>query len=165
MDERVWKKAFTLIQNINISNHVKALQFKILHQCLATNELLFKMNIVPSHSCSFCMLYCETQEHLLFGCFVSKNFWFDVNTLWKSKCNSSSQIDLSYKTFGVLSKKTNTLNTALNIIILIGKAYLWQAKQKSTRVHISLFVTFLKNMITCYKQNTDVKLILDKFWS
>ena len=120
------------------------------------------MNIIPSASCSSCMIHAETQEHFLFECFVSKNFWFNVFELWKTKCNLLSQALINCKTitFGVCNEIPHNRNIAFNIIILLGKAYLWNAKQNNLNVSSSIFVSYIRNTVSCYRQNVEVETIL-----
>ena len=73
-----WKLIYRLPHELNISNKAKEMQYKILHNYVPTNQLLFKMNIIQSPRCNFCNLYDQTTPHLFFNCLVVKNFWFSV---------------------------------------------------------------------------------------
>ena len=64
--ENEWNQYFLLPHKSGVTNRVKELQYKILHSYVATNKLLYKMNIKASPRCNFCFLYNQDIEHLIF---------------------------------------------------------------------------------------------------
>ena len=69
-----WGRFFNLPRFLNIDNHTKVLQFRILHRIIPTNHSLFKMNIKPSNKCDYCFIHVDTLEHAFWKCFTVKNF-------------------------------------------------------------------------------------------
>jgi hypothetical protein len=54
---------------------LKFIQMKILHRILPTNEWLYKCRLTNSKNCTFCQIYSETIEHLLWECPNTKTIW------------------------------------------------------------------------------------------
>ena len=50
-------------------------QFKILHNILSTNLLLYRMNIRDSSSCPICNNSTQTIEHMFITCYSALEFW------------------------------------------------------------------------------------------
>ena len=59
-----WKKIYFLIRNTTLDTKARMLQYKVLHNTLYVNKMLFKFGKVISPRCSFCKLYEETIIHL-----------------------------------------------------------------------------------------------------
>ena len=84
-----WNNLFIKCHNATVNNKIKELQYRILMRYVSTNSLLYKMNIVSSPSCTFCMFETESIEHLFCECFIVTNLWFFVFNEWNRKMNSS----------------------------------------------------------------------------
>ena len=65
-----WKKIHGLVFRITRDTYIQWLQTRIIHRILATNSLLFKMNIVNDILCTFCLSEEETFLHLFWNCNV-----------------------------------------------------------------------------------------------
>ena len=130
--EEEWEQIFSLINQTKVTNNIKDLQFKILHRFLPTNRLLYHMKKIVSSQCTFCMDHEETLEHVIFNCILVNNFWMDVITRWNRCCQNRDVIaTVKLVTFGLYGSECNCEYAALNIIICIGKAYIWKTKQES----------------------------------
>ena len=73
-----WVKIYTLYRCLNVDNHTKDLQYKILYRIVPTNKLLYKMHKVNSNMCDFCNIQIDTIEHALWECVVVKSFWLEL---------------------------------------------------------------------------------------
>ena len=58
LDEDEWKTIYLMPHTLPISNKAKEIHYKIVHGYVATNHLLYKMDIVNSDVCNFCK-HCE----------------------------------------------------------------------------------------------------------
>ena len=68
-----WRKAYMISRKCTIDSHTRIFQYKILNNILYLNDRLFKMNLVESQMCSFCIGEKETVEHLFLNCRIAKN--------------------------------------------------------------------------------------------
>ena len=59
-----WKKTYFLIRNTTLDTKARILQYKVLHNILYANKMLFKFGKVTSPRCSFCKFHYETIMHL-----------------------------------------------------------------------------------------------------
>ena len=74
-----WKLYYTMPMQLQVINKVKEMQYKINHDYVATNKLLYKMEYRSSPRCNFCNLYIQDTCHLFFECIEVKKFWFSLN--------------------------------------------------------------------------------------
>ena len=85
-------------------------------------------------------MFHDSIEHVIFECFVIKNFWFEVIDVWNKLGNYNVRIDLKIMTFGYFCDDYDKYeHIALNSLLLIGKQYIF--KQKVTNCTLS-FVDF-----------------------
>ena len=59
-----WAYIFRLAFKCAIDSKTRNFQFKILHRIIATNDFLYKVDIIDNNLCTFCDLEIETLEHL-----------------------------------------------------------------------------------------------------
>lgn len=157
-----WKIIYSAYRSIHISNKVKDIQYKILHRILATNSLLYKMRKIPSQLCIFCSLLPETIEHLMYECFYVYNFWLDVQEIWINKLgNVLCNFDKRLVILG--SNGTHDNDVALNIILLLGKHFIWSCKQQEKGIQFNLFSPLLESFVDVYWHKDDVKNIICNF--
>ena len=74
IDEEEWKTIYLMASKVGVSNKAKENQYKIMHDYVPTNKLLFKMKIIDSPRCNFCNLYVQDTYHLFFDCLIVKTF-------------------------------------------------------------------------------------------
>jgi hypothetical protein len=85
--EEMWTKLFQLPFVLKLSNTEKEFQYKITHGYLATNRLLYKMNIIDSPRCNFCNLYSQSIKHMLWECLPVRSIWFQLEKMLLNKTN------------------------------------------------------------------------------
>ena len=78
LDKADWEDIYVLPRKLKMSNKVKEINYKILHNYVATNKLLYKIGINDSPRCNFCNLYEQNTKHLFFECLSIRNFWFAI---------------------------------------------------------------------------------------
>ena len=66
-----WKKIYFLIRNTTLDTKARMFQYKVLHNILYANKMLFKFGKVTSARCSFCKLYNET---IMQDCLIVKRY-------------------------------------------------------------------------------------------
>ena len=159
-----WKQIFSCMHYLTLLNSVKDLQYKILHRFLPTNRLLFKMGKVVSPTCMFCELEEQTIEHLLYTCHIIKNFWIELFEKWNyvsSLRNINHNVRLI--TFGMYVDCYCPENEAMNILLLLGKAYIWQCKCKSVKPSANMFTLYLERSIVVCQQKEPVSILLHRY--
>ena len=64
-------------------------QYKITHNILATNSILYKMKKVASPSCPFCPSDCQNMYHLFISCPQASSFWHKFQRWYSTVCNAN----------------------------------------------------------------------------
>ena len=94
--------------------------------------------IESSANCRFCQEVEETVEHLFWYCSTTGIFWLEVQK-WLTKYNIQLHIDM----FTILLGKLSETEDLQNIIILLGKMFLFKSKCKNTinrfKNHIKIY--------------------------
>ena len=122
----IWKKIYFLIRNTTLDTKVRMFQYKVLHNILYLNKMLFKFGKVISPRCSICKLHEETIMHLLNECLILKRIWYQL------KYTLSNNINFPIRTpqgaiFGFWVLDTNK-HLILNYLLLIFKKYIYNAR-------------------------------------
>ena len=115
------------------------MNFKILHNYVATNKLLYKMKIINSPRCNFCNLYEQTTQHLFCDCFVVKTFWFHVTEWLAKEYNIIINIVLKDILFG---HRQEDQNNFINTVISYAKLYINKCKIQELELTLNDFTTF-----------------------
>ena len=76
-----WKKIYFLIRNTTLDTKARMFQYKVLHNTLYVNKMLFKFGKVISPRCSFCKLHEETIMHLFYDCLIVKRIWNQLKSI------------------------------------------------------------------------------------
>ena len=82
-----WQKMYFLIGNTNLDTKARMFQYKILHNTLYVNKMLFKFGKVLSPRCSFCKLYKETIIHLFYDCLIVKRISNQLKSIQSNNIN------------------------------------------------------------------------------
>ena len=155
-----WQKIYTLPIRLRLMNFIKDLQYRILHRILGTNKLLFQIKKLDSPRCSFCKTEIESIEHLFYQCDCVKIFWDKVLHVYNAICVSQPvQLTESLIIFGYYA--SNVLEfECLNILIAVGKEYIWNCKVNSLKPHLPLFHCQLNRNIRIKSQEPEVNDLL-----
>ena len=119
-----WKNKNLNIFKITIDSKIIWFQYRIVHRIIATNKLLFHMNIRNNALCSFCKIHQETIIHLFFECENIINLWRRLE-LWFNENNS---IILHFNLLNVLFLFDGCKYKAINICIVLIKIYIYKCR-------------------------------------
>ena len=70
-----WKKIYILPRVVTINSFQRNFQYKILHNILYLNKMLFTFGKIKTPLCSFCHSYDETIKHIFLECICVKQLW------------------------------------------------------------------------------------------
>ena len=70
-----WKKIYILPRIVTINDFQRNFQYKILHNILYLNKILFTFGKIKTPLCSFCHSYDETIKHIFLECICVKELW------------------------------------------------------------------------------------------
>ena len=150
-----WVKIYTLYRSLNVDNHTKDLQYKILYRIVPTNKLLYKMRKVNSNMCDFCEIQIDTIEHALWECVVVKSFWLELFQIWNNLNHTDINPCKKNITFGILDESMSSINC----VILYGKKFIQQSKKYNRPLNLSNFIENLK--LTLHKADPSTEPIVN----
>ena len=70
-----WKKIYILPRVVTINSFQRNFQYKILHNILYLNKMLFTFGKTKTPLCSFCYSYDETIKRIFLECICVKQLW------------------------------------------------------------------------------------------
>ena len=82
-----WKKIYFLIRNTTLDTKACMFQYKVLHNTLYVNKILFKFGKGFSPECSFCKLHEETIMQLFYDCLIVKRIWNQLKSILSNNIN------------------------------------------------------------------------------
>jgi hypothetical protein len=138
LDANEFLKSFQACHKATISPKAKETQFKILHNYVATNKLLYKMKIKESPRCNFCNLYDQTTYHMFFECIEIKNFWFHVKQWLHNEFQCTLNLSLKNIILG-----DEIVSNGLCNILLYAKHFIYKCKYKEKIPHLDGFRAYL----------------------
>lgn len=133
-----WEQVFQTLYKTTLDNKTRYFQFRLIYKYLETKKMLYIWGIESSPNCRFCQEEEETIEHLFWYCSTAGLFWLEVQK-WLIKYNIQLNIDM----FIVLLGNQTETEDIQNIIILLGKMFLFNSKDKSI-INIDRFKNDIK---------------------
>ena len=152
-----------------VTNEVKlsVFQFKIVHNILYTNKILYKMKKKQQPDCPYCHGIDQTPLHLFVECPIAKSFWNKFTMWYNATCRGNITLEQNEIIYGVLKYTLSGLT--LNHLIIIGKYFLYiNAVQDEKRPQFTDFVTLVNEKIELEKYiaiTTNKLLSFTKKWS
>ena len=140
LDEDEWKSIYLMPHTLPISNKAKEMHYKIVHGYVATNHLLYKMDIVNSDVCTFCKHCEQTVFHLFYDCNHVKRLWLAVEQWLTRECGIDLKFCAKDVLFGVVEK-----DNFLNSIICYARLYIMKCKIQDKQIAIEGFLNLIEN--------------------
>ncbi len=134
-----WPVVNTHYFQSTISSKLRYFQYKYLNKIIATNDYLYKYNIVNSNLCDFCSMSLETNKHLFWECSKSQQFWSELGTFLN---NNNIVCNLNWHLICFGQYEINSI--LLNFCILLGKYFIYSCKLRNTDPKFSDFKLYLK---------------------
>ena len=124
-------------------------QYKIVHQILPTNSLLYKMKKVASPTCPFCPSESQTMWHLFIHCTQATLFWNRFQEWYSISSNKKLLLSELEVMFGITGCRSYCL--ALNHLIILGKYFLYVNALNAITHHFADFVSLVREKINLEK--------------
>ena len=131
-----WESTYSLPFWCTKETKLRESQFKLLHRRIATNDILYKIGIKQSDSCTFCGEATENLVHLFWSCKYSNAFWKDCYQWIMQNTSKVEKFNLSGALlFGLINDAKDLL---LHHLLLIARHYIYTCKQRDTRPNVQL---------------------------
>ena len=119
----------------------KEIKYKIIHNILYTNCILYKMKNVQNSHCPFCTNVDQTVGHLFVSCPISNSFWSDFIKWYQSVSKNTLSLSKNEIIYGVLTNWSSC--STLNHLILIGKYFLYYKSLNSVKFQFADFLNLV----------------------
>ena len=136
--KHVWLKMHK-IQDVKL----KWLQMRTIHRILATNVVLKEMGVAGSNLCTFCNENKDSIEHIFWSCVYSGRFWRAFEERVKEVCMNGSNVKLSQMLILFGCQKNIKTDKVFDLMILLGKWYIYKCKVDGCIPLLSVFITHL----------------------
>ena len=139
-------------------------QYKIVHNILYTNKILYKMKKKQQSDCRYCHDIDQTPLHLFVECPIDKSFWNKFTKWYNAICRGNIALEQNETIYGILKFTSSglTLNHLIIIFLFI------DAVQDDKRPQFTDFVTLVNEKIELEKYiaiTTNKLLSFNKKWS
>ena len=99
-------------------------QYRIVHNILYTNKILYKMKKKQQPDCCYCHGTDQIPLHLFVECSIAKLFWNKFTNWYNATCGGNIALEQNKIVYGVLRHIISSCLT-LNHLIIIGKYFLY----------------------------------------
>ena len=120
-------------------------QYKIIHNILDTNCMLYKMKKVEDPHCPFCANIDQTVTHLFLWCPIAISFWSDFIIWYQSFSQENLSLSNNEILYGVLNGSSPC--STLNHLILIGKYCLYYKALNNVKFQFADFTNLVYDKI------------------
>ena len=142
--ELSWDSIF--MKCLKTTNDIKLrwFQARLIHRILPTNKFLFRCKYKDSPLCSFCNTEEESIVHLFWECPVVSLLWKKFEKLLNDNCSVCVHLKLSEQLIIFGTKKNVVTDKALDLMLVLGKFFIYKCKFKNSCPTIEGFIAFLK---------------------
>ena len=156
-----WQQLFKKLKTTTNDTKLGWFQYQILHFILTTNRSVSKFIVGQDHLCTFCNYESETIIHLFWDCPKTNFFWSELAKLLNSRAMHAHKFKFTKSL--VLLGTSDCIKTDLvcDLIILIGKFYIYKCKVLKIEMSISSFIKEVYNRY-CVEQEIYKNSILFK---
>ena len=155
-----WEKSWALLSNLKHNNDMRWIQFQILRNSLKTNKIVSKFIPLVNEKCSFGCNESELISHLFFNCRHVHTFWSELNDFLIDNLSCPIPLNRNSILFGVHRERPDSV---INIMILLGKKYIWGTKFRETRPTLLGFKFALGDFLDNLKVVLTIKHKLNEF--
>ena len=120
-------------------------QYKIIHNFLCTNSILYKMKKVENLHCPFSTNVDQTVSHLFVSCPCVSSFWSEFIEWYQSISKKFLNLSKNEVMHGVLNEWSSC--STLNHLIIIGKYFLYCNALNCVKFQFAYYINLVNNKI------------------
>ena len=161
--QKIYSLPFRVTNEVRLS----VFQYKIVHNILYTNKILYKMKKKQQPDCCYCHGIDQMPLHLFVECSIAKLFWNNFTNWYNATCGGNIALEQNEIIYGVFRHISSCLT--LNHLIIIGKYFLYiNGAHDEERPQFTDFVNLVYEKIELQKYitiTTKKLLSFTKKWS
>ena len=139
--QKIYSLPFIVTKEVKFS----VFQYKIIHNILYTNCILYKMKKVEDPHCPFCANIDQTVIHLFLSCPIAISFWSDFIIWYQSFSQKTLSLSNNEILYGVLRGSSSC--STLNHLILMGKYFLYCKALNNVKFQFADFTNLVYDKI------------------
>ena len=113
--------------------------------------------------CEVCTTNTDTIEHHLVQCKLTYDFWLGILKWFKSVTNVTFDVSVYEFLFGIPNETQNNTIHQLNLLLLLGRYYIYVSKQKKENLDIFTFLHECKSYLMIEQEIKAVANDSDQF--
>jgi len=156
----MWKDLYKIPWKCTSSSKLQALQYKINHRFVATNRVLFHMNIKEDDLCSFCRMSRETILHLFIECHHSKALWNAIQYWLTTHLGTN----ITFSIIDILFGRVGPNNLLINHLLLITKQYIFSKRFNNGNLHLEGILATFEDTFKIEQYSAKVNMKTDTFF-
>lgn len=135
-----WKKIFKTVYLTTQDPRLRWFQIKVIYRILPTDKWLYACGIKSLPLCTRCENY-ENEDipHLLWNCDIAQKFWDEVLLWIRTNVEGKSNYFFEPDYILLASNRREEREPVLDLIVLLGKHYLYVSKCKESLPGIAAF--------------------------
>ena len=139
-----WKKIYILPRVVTLNSFQRNFQYKILHNVLYLNKMLFTFGKIKTPPCSFCHSCDETNKHMFLECIYVKQLWNHLR-LFLMNYISFPIVTPQTAIFGFINAIENSAYKITNHILSIFKLHVYKSRAKDS-LELSRLINEIKKL-------------------
>ena len=148
------------VHNAILSNHMKSLNYRIIHGILPLSRKLHTPTLDPKYMCRFCMTKVEKLEHIFFSCEKIKPIWSIIyNIIKKTGAGSFPILSFHVVTFFQTPLATHPLEDYIIYLFSLTRQKIWLHRIELDKNQTTFSA---HKIITSIKSATHQRLSLEK---
>ena len=138
IDDIEWPHYYSRFMKLEIAAKFKENQYIIIHDYIATNHKLYKMNLISSPRCNFCEIYVQDTRHMFYKCLKVKSFWLELNDWLRNEFGMEMDLNEQNVLLG-------ELNATLPVdkIAIYAKYFIAKCKYSDKELFLEDFKSFI----------------------
>lgn len=168
VNDSEWSHIFTFAFMCTIDNNLRDFQYKVIHNMLWFNKILFKIGIVETSLCSFCNQIDENRIHIFGECEIVVNFLEKFQRWWYNVTNKRILLNPKIILLGYKPEecKNNQCVNLFNLLLLIAKNHIYKSRSNKS-LDFESFIGKIKHYKKIEKiywmQKNNILKFLDKW--
>ena len=157
-----WPQVCSAIYSSSIDTYSRQFRFRILHNYLTVNDLLYKWKLVDTNKCSYCHTEAETLVHLFCDCAVPRTLYYQIKSWLENMNVKMPDLTVSFILYGATSEKCKNIKLIQHINNLY-KQFVFQCRGE-TELHFKQFrhrlniIENVEGIVAKNKNKVDVHL-------
>ena len=121
------QRSFVEIYRITNIVKLRSFQYRLLHNTVFCNNVLYHWKIKDSKICELCKTEPQNIEHLLWNCVIVRKIWTELENYFNDECNLTNVLTINFPNI-VYNQIHPKKGHVTNFITLVVKQFIYRCK-------------------------------------